>query len=385
MAKGAPFSPLVFVQKDGQRIPRRVTAGKGEDAAAVAKQLAATEPDAEVTAFAVDGAIEYNGRHYSGIVVESWNFRANRGARIGLRYEVTGTIRKKPSLLGSLLHRGRNGWYDPEELEGPVGAVPTFPEVPVSAPPPDAPAPASAVPAPAPVLDLGTPGGFGPPPSADSLAPVAIAPPPPPSALPPPPAAFPPPVVEPAGRPEFGPPPSSAAVLGLPPPTTAPASAAREYTAVPIQRSETPLGNRAMFAGIMELATTGRSFPAFAIVQKDGAWEQVTMTDANLQDSAASVRDYARSRTDADFIAFAVDGFVTVEGAPVSAVVVEVWEYATRVSFSVAQRYVPTGDPPSPRLSGRPLMRTQDGWIDVPSSMTLGGQVQFGYRDPDPV
>lgn len=162
----------------------------------------------------------------------------------------------------------------------------------------------------------------------------------------------------------------------------APTAPAPEYVPVPIQRNETPLGNRAMFAGIMELATRGRSFPAFAIVQKGGAWEQVTMTDAILADAAASVRTYASSRTDAEFIAFAVDGFVPVEGAAVHAVIVEVWEYATRVSFSVAQRYVPTGDPPSPRLSGRPLMRTQAGWIDVPSSMSLGGQVQFGYGDP---
>jgi hypothetical protein len=153
---------------------------------------------------------------------------------------------------------------------------------------------------------------------------------------------------------------------------------------VPIQRSETPLGNRAMFAGIMELATKGRSFPAFAIVQKDGAWEQVTMTDASLEDAAASVRAYARTRTDAEFIAFAVDGAVPVGDTQADAVIVEVWEYATRVSFSVAQRYIPTGDPPSPKLSGRPLMRTQTGWIDVPSAMTLGGQVQFGYRDPEP-
>ena len=157
-----------------------------------------------------------------------------------------------------------------------------------------------------------------------------------------------------------------------------------QYAAVPIQRNETPLGNRAMFAGIMELATKGRSFPAFAIVQKGGEWEQVTMTDLNLSDAAASVRAYARSRTDAEFIAFAIDGFVEVDGSDVTAVIVEVWEYATRVSFSVAQRYIPTGNPPSPRLSGRPLMRTKSGWVDVPSSMMLGGQVQFGYRDPDP-
>ncbi len=155
------------------------------------------------------------------------------------------------------------------------------------------------------------------------------------------------------------------------------------YVPVPLQRNETPLGNRAMFAGIMELATKGRSFPAFAIVQKDGAWEQVTMTDSSLADAAASVRVYASSRTDAEFIAFAIDGTVPVDGTAAPAVIVEVWEYATRVSFSVAQRYVPTGDPPSPRLSGRPLMRTQAGWIDVPSAMMLGGQVQFGYRDPD--
>jgi hypothetical protein len=457
MAKGAPFSPLVYVQKDGQKVPRRVTAAKGEDPAAVAKQLAASEPDADVTAFAVDGSIEFDGSRHSGILVEAWNFRTSRGARVGLRYELKGAMRKKPSLLGSPLHLGRQGWYDPEDGE-PVPraqAVPTFPEVvPVaSAPPPPAPPLLSAPPAPpaAPAVhDLGA-SGFGPPPSPESLAPADEAPAPPPSSYPAPTpspappaveppalprafsaplAQFPPPTPAPApttpapaatsgfgpppvASPDFGPPPTSAPVLGFPPPesarpprpvdtpaqpvvaqptvvrpvdvSSAPPAVAPEYVPVPIQRNETPLGNRAMFAGIMELATKGRSFPAFAIVQKGSDWEQVTMTDASLEDAAASVRAYARTRTDADFVAFAVDGFVTVDGAQVSAVVVEVWEYATRVSFSVAQRYVATGNPPSPRLSGRPLMRTQDGWIDVPSSMTLGGQVQFGYRDPDPV
>ena len=168
------------------------------------------------------------------------------------------------------------------------------------------------------------------------------------------------------------------------PPAPAAAEPMSQYVPVPIQRTETPLGNRAIFTGVMELATKGgRSFPAFAIVQKNGAWEQVTMTDANIADTVASVRAYARARDDAEFIAFVIDGYVFADGAEVTAVIVEIWDYATQVSLSVAQRYIRTGNPPSPRITGRPLMRTASGWVGVPSTMVLGGQVQFGYREPD--
>lgn|GEM_PF-6696180 len=428
MTSGSPFVPIVLVEKGGQHDLRRVVARKVEDAAEMAKEMAAAEPDADATAFAVDGVIPYNGARFDAIIVEAWNFRASRGARVGLRYELKGVLRKKPSLIGSPLHLGREGWYDPEDGE-PEPVIVQAPLPPTLAPVPD-------------VVQ-----GFGPQPTAASIAPSHEAPPSPSSAaapeLPALPRAFVPPK---ESEPDFGPPPTSPAVQGFPPPNaalptwpapmmsaetpvpvepptptvaaapvglppwsapgtpavlplldTAPPSAAHPvdvpsassdpvaptYVPVPLQRNETPLGNRAMFAGIMELATKGRSFPAFAIVQKDGAWEQVTMTDASLEDAAASVRAYARTRTDAEFIAFAIDGSVPVDDIPTDAVIVEVWEYATRVSFSVAQRYIPTGNPPSPRLSGRPLMRTQTGWVDVPSAMTLGGQVQFGYRDPD--
>lgn len=473
MVMGSPFLPIVQVQRGGTVELRRVVAERVEEGAAAAKQMAADEVDADATAYAVDGYITYNGTRSDGIIVEAWNFRANRGARVGLRYELKG-MRKKPSLIGSPLHLGRRGWFDPED--GEPAEVPTFPDVTGTQAPVLAPLPVAL-----PVMDLpAADEGYGPPPAAASLAPADIAPPPPssrvvePPALPKvfsaPPAEFgppptvaapdfgPPPTVEPApardlpswpaptltsaveeapAAPDFGPPPTTSPVLSYPPPgspvapaayvppaafdpepvapepvaapepaappartpmaESAPPTAAHPvevpskpaplptYTPVPLQRNETPLGNRAMFAGIMELATKSRSFPAFAIVQKDGVLEQVTMTDASLEKAAASVREYARSRTDAEFIAFAVDGFVTVDGKQVTAVIVEVWEYATRVSFSVAQRYLLTGTPPSPRLSGRPLMRTQEGWVDVPSAMTLGGQVQFGYRDPDPV
>lgn len=462
MATGSPFTPIVFVEKGGVRERRPVTVERGADPAAAAKQLAAGAVDADASAFAVSGAIVFGGARHDAIIVEAWNFRAARGARIGLRYELKGVMRKRPSLLGSPLHLGRNGWYDPEEGEPAVRPAepPTFPEVvrvaPASvSPAPVAPGPIAPAPGPAPQAPAPDP-GFGPPPAPETLAPAEVAPPPPDSAAPPalprafsapqgsprvgappvpadaqpstaeelpaeelpaePPApvvaSFAPPVLAPPaapaapaapGRAEAGfPPPAEpqgppgpatghpAADSGPPDVQSAPAPAAHPvdaqapaYVAVPLQRNETPLGNRAMFAGIMELATKGRSFPAFAIVQKDGAWEQVTMTDSSLEDAAASVRAYARTRTDADFIAFAIDGSVPVDGVPVEAVIVEVWEYATRVSFSVAQRYIPTGSPPSPRLSGRPLMRTAEGWVDVPSSMVLGGQVQFGYRDPD--
>jgi len=514
MTMGSPFLPIVLVEKDGQRQLQRIASDRVEEAAAAAREMAASQTDADASAFAIDGFIPFNDRRYDAIVVEAWNFRTNEGIRIGLRYELTGVMRKKkPSLIGSPLQLGREGWYDPEQGE-PVAEVPEpqraveddvavydapIYEAPVySAPGVDVPA-APTVDAPAPV------DSFGPPPEPSTIAPADIAPPPPlsslaapsvassepspapdavpaaPSAPPsyeePPalPKAFAPPVVSsvpvaaPAASvippapetplapvtppvpvspsvPDFGPPPTTPPVAvdppssyppvaspsapvsaapvppapgsltppvaraeapasvptpALPPvvevaPTPAPetvrppavpsapvAAPVPAYTPVPIQRNETPLGNRAMFAGIMELATKGRSFPAFAIVQKGGEWEQVTMTDLSLKDAATSVRAYARSRTDAEFIAFAIDGFVDVNGTNVEAVIVEVWEYATRVSFSVAQRYIPTGTPPSPRLSGRPLMRTKSGWVDVPSSMMLGGQVQFGYRDPD--
>ena len=484
MAKGSPFLPIVLVESGGVRQLHRVVAERVEEAAGIARDMAVSHSDADATAFAVDGVISYNGARHDGIIVEAWNFHTSRGARVGLRYEMKGALRKKPSLLGSPLHLGRQGWYDPEEgVPSPQPqpqpmvafeseAVPPPVEIaPVNVAPVEI-APVELPPVTFPPVDLspamppanGT-RGFGPPPSAESLAPADVAPPPPPSVqhaedahpvdslfdsvepagpatpvepevfpeLPSLPRAFGPPsvVALPATMPtppsaptpppvhDFGPPPvaysapvappaesepilpesevASSAIPTVPEPllTTAPPTAAHpiegpstpvtalSYTPVPLPRTETPLGNRAMFAGIMELATKGRSFPAFAIVQKEGTWEQVTMSDANLADTAASVRAYARSRTDADFIAFAVDTYVPVAGVDVTAVVVEVWEYATRVSFSVAQRYIPTGDPPSPRLSGRPLMRTQAGWVDVSSSMMLGGQVQFGYRDPE--
>lgn len=345
MTMGSPFLPIVFVEKNGQRELRRVAAGRAEDAAGAARQMAATEPDADATAFAVDGIISLDGARYDALVVEAWNFSTSRGARIGLRYELKGLLRKKPSLIGSPLHRGREGWFDPEGVESEsVEPAPSVAPMAEPAPATSGPAPLEEAEQPAPHTPVMA--GWASP-VADTAPPTAAHP------------------VDVASAPQ--------------------APAASTYLPVPIQRSETPLGNRAMFTGIMELATKGRSFPAFAIVQKEGAWEQVTMTDAGLMDAAASVRAYARTRTDAEFIAFAIDGFVPVGDAEVEAVIVEVWEYATRVSFSVAQRYIPTGTPPSPRLSGRPLMRTQAGWVDVPSSMMLGGQVQFGYRDPDPV
>lgn len=367
MAKGAPLVPLVMVQRGNERQVQRITATRNDDAEALAKQVASSQADADVSAFAVGTAIPFDNQRFEAIVVEAWNFRTHRGARVGLRYELKGVVRKKAQLIGGPLYLGKQGWHDPED--SPT-EIPTFPE-------------------PAPVSVVAT-HDFGPPPTTD---PVALDPPPgyePPShetSRAAPPLDFPPPVIEAHPLVETSPAPTPTEQPVAPPaPAPAPASVPvepeRVYTTVPIQRNETPLGNRAMFTGVMELATKGRTFPAFAIVQKGGVWEQVTMTDPNLADTAASVRAYARTRTDADFIAFAVDAFVSVNGADVTAVVVEVWEYATRVSFSVAQRYVPTGDPPSPRLSGRPLMRTQAGWVDVPSSMTLGGQVQFAYNDP---
>ena len=446
MTMGSPFLPIVLVESGGARELHRVVAERVEDAAGIAREMAVSHDDADATAFAVDGVISYNGARYDGIIVEAWNFRSSRGARVGLRYEMKGALRKKPSLLGSPLHLGRQGWYDPEEGVPSSQPEPTVTSVPEVVPPPMEIAPEAVVPAQLPHVTFppvefpptmppaNETRGFGPPPSADSLAPADIAPPPPPSvqhpddahvaaslhsfvepaepaipevvfelpALPkvfgPPPAAHSAPVAPLVESPPFVPEPEMAppVIPTEPEPllTTTPLTdphlidvpsapvAAPSYTPVSLPRSETPLGNRAMFAGIMELATKGRSFPAFAIVQKEGTWEQVTMSDANLAETAASVRAYARTRTDAEFIAFAVDTYVSVGGVDVTAVVVEVWEYATRVSFSVAQRYIPTGDPPSPRLSGRPLMRTQAGWVDVSSSMMLGGQVQFGYSDP---
>ena len=438
MSKGSPIAPLVYVAKEGRHEPRRVAAARAEDPAAVAKQMASDQEGADATAYAVDGVISYNGASSKGIIVEAWNFRVQRGARIGLRYELKG-LRKRPTLIGSPLHLGSNGWHDPEDAEhddvpafpevtgaGPAAEPPALPRVFSAAPaeprplpqwdPPVPPAPVGAEPVrlepvkpepvepepvkpepvglepvePAPAQPAPAQPDFGPPPTTAPVLgfdpPASAVPVPPPLAAPPvAPAPVPPPVPRPVivDTTAATAAPITAPTAAHPADVTAGPAAVPSYTPVPIQRSETPLGNRAMFAGIMELATKGRSFPAFAIVQRGGAWEQVTMTDASLADAAASVRAYASTRTDAEFIAFAIDATVPVGDTAVPAVVVEVWEYATRVSFSVAQRYVPTGDPPSPRLSGRPLMRTQAGWVDVPSSMMLGGQVQFGYRDPD--
>ena len=384
LTAGSPFVPLMIVERNGQREQRRLTIKRGEDAAAHARRIASSEIDADGAAFAVTGPITYGGRRFDGILVEAWNFRASRGARIGLRYEMKGALRKKASLIGGPLVLGQDGWYDPED-----GKPDLPPAVESTIPLPDIP----------PVSD------FGPPPMPSSLAPADIAPPPPvapvplpdPIPVPEPPAPepprvelpvappMPPPLPVPAPAPLPAPAPSPEP---LPTPAAAPADPVAEvpvspYVPVPIQRTETPLGNRAIFTGVMELATKGRSFPAFAIVQKNGAWEQVTMTDANISDSVASVRAYARTRDDAEFIAFVIDGYVFADGAEVTAVIVEVWDYATQVSLSVAQRYIRTGNPPSPRITGRPLMRTASGWVGVPSTMVLGGQVQFGYRDPD--
>ena len=126
MSKGSPVAPLVFVEKEGRHEPRRVAASRTEDPAAVAKQMASDQEGADATAYAVDGAIGYNGATTKGIIVEAWNFRVRRGARIGLRYELKG-LRKRPALLGSPLYLGRAGWYDPED--GEPAEVPTFPEL----------------------------------------------------------------------------------------------------------------------------------------------------------------------------------------------------------------------------------------------------------------
>jgi hypothetical protein len=368
---GAPFAPIMIVDRDGQRDQRRITTKRGEDAAAHARRVASSETDAQGAAFAVVGTIPFGGRRFDGILVEAWNFRTSRGARIGLRYEMKGALRKKASLIGGPLILGQDGWFDPDDakpdlppsVESPVLLPDLPPEVPAAAPPLLPPA-----------------ADVGPPPLPTSLTPPDIVGPAP---------AAPAPAVDTSPDSE-APAPSSPPPAPEPVPPLSPAAESRVATAspspyvpVPIQRTETPLGNRAIFTGVMELATKGRSFPAFAIVQKNGAWEQVTMTDANIADTVASVRAYARTRTDAEFIAFVIDGYVFADGAEVTAVIVEVWDYATQVSLSVAQRYIRTGNPPSPRITGRPLMRTASGWVGVPSSMVLGGQVQFGYRDPD--
>ena len=131
---GAPLVPIMIVDRDGQRDQRRITTKRGEDAAAYARRIASSETDAQGAAFAVAGTIPFGDRRFDGILVEAWNFRTNRGARIGLRYEMKGALRKKASLIGGPLVLGHDGWYDPEEakpdllpaVESPI-ALPDIP------------------------------------------------------------------------------------------------------------------------------------------------------------------------------------------------------------------------------------------------------------------
>ena len=206
MTMGSPFLPIVLVEKNGQRQLQRIVSDRIEEAAAAAREMAASQTDADGSSFAVDGFITYNGTRSDAIVVEAWNFHTNAGVRIGLRYELTGVMRKKkPSLIGSPLELGSDGWFDPEEREAESPAAPEAPvyEAPVyEAPVYDAPvfeepvieepiyeAPVYEV-FEAPVYDVpvveepvAQAPSFGPPPEPSTLAPADIAPPPPLSAF----------------------------------------------------------------------------------------------------------------------------------------------------------------------------------------------------------
>jgi len=268
LAGTGSLPPLIVVRKNGEDSIERLPPVPDDQAATAARIYASARSDADASAFAVTGPIEFQGATFEGIIVESWNFGGGAGARLGLRFE-RGQPGGTSRTIGRTLHRGPQGWFEPE-----------VPSLSVS------------------------------------------------------------------------------------------------------ERDErlaaNPLGTHMLLLALNELMMHGSPVTPFALVQKDGARERVTMTDDRLEDAVASVHAYALSRTDADFVAYVVDGYVPLDGKRTDAIVIDVWHYASKLSFRVAQPYAFVPGRKEPGILGRAVTQLNDGaW--VPSGrMELDGEVMFG-------
>jgi len=141
--------------------------------------------------------------------------------------------------------------------------------------------------------------------------------------------------------------------------------------------ASTPLGTHVLLLALNELMMHGSPITPFALVQKASVRERVDMT-GDRAEAAASVQTYALTRTDADFVGYARDGHVPLEGKRTDALVIDVWHFATALSFRVAQPYMFRAGRKEPAVHGRSLTQLNDGsW--VPSGrMELGGEILFG-------
>lgn len=112
-SSGVPLTAFVLVDTGSAREVHRMASRRLEDGAAKARSYAASRTDAEVAAFAVDSVIPFKGVNWDAVVIESWNFRASDGVRLGLRYGVKGRS-KKAFPIGGPLELTRQGWVEVE-------------------------------------------------------------------------------------------------------------------------------------------------------------------------------------------------------------------------------------------------------------------------------
>ena len=151
-----------------------------------------------------------------------------------------------------------------------------------------------------------------------------------------------------------------------------------ELAATAVRLAANPLGTHVLLLALNDLMMYGSPVTPFALVQKAGARERVTMTDERPEDAVASVHAYALSRTDADFVGCAMDGYIRLDGKRTDAIIIDVWHYASKLSFRVAQPYGFVPGRKEPGILGRAVTQLDDGaW--VPSErMELDGEVMFG-------
>jgi hypothetical protein len=111
---GAPFPAFAMVDRGEERALHRFITERLEESMAAARAFAADQTDADAAAFAYDGYIPFETARFDAILVESWNFRAHRGVRLGLRYQTRGRLRKGATLIGGPLQLTSSGWVELE-------------------------------------------------------------------------------------------------------------------------------------------------------------------------------------------------------------------------------------------------------------------------------
>jgi len=135
--------------------------------------------------------------------------------------------------------------------------------------------------------------------------------------------------------------------------------------------SHLSLARDTMSQGIESLMTSGSPFSAIAMVEKDNARRLVRFIHERAEGSAEAARRFCTTQDDADSVAFAIDAFITYQGARSDAIVVECWDHRTETVSRQALRYATTGMfRKKPFLVGTPLELTPEGW--VPADDTTG-------------